>query len=541
MNQKPIQSGILSLCILLPIYCGVLFSCSQNELDTIYSGGNQPNGDPVEINISLDDSPGYSDSDMNNSDRPSTRGDAPLIGEWVKPEHFSVTRSAEDYEGPAIAAMELFETPDSADVSGANTRATMESGVRFRLIVFKKNEVGEYEFHSVADYTSNGASSPTLINGEILSVSRDETYRFVAYSFNNKLSMGEFLDTYTWNSTSISIPDLNNDFMTFDSGDKTITGVSYSLGIDFEHRLCKLTIKPSVTGFSTSNYSCSNAYISQGGSSSNWTIGSTSIDANTDNTANFSIATTTSGSATIRVVPFAEPRKISVYFGTLSVGGKNADGTTISSSQTVKLEAGKRYTMTVQFKKQKGIQVPSGDINLGSGCTAQDKIDLAKLVWADGNLKSTGSSNYVWTTSSDGGYYYTWYSTYTGDKRTNNTDPCSKLNATTYGTGWRTPSRDELAKLSRCSNQTLVSSPAKGMWFMNSSTGLLLPAAGYRSTDKGSGLEATGRAGERGYYWSSSASGSTNGYDLYFYNGRSTMEYSVIQLGCSVRCVKRAV
>lgn len=100
---------------------------------------------------------------------------------------------------------------------------------------------------------------------------------------------------------------------------------------------------------------------------------------------------------------------------------------------------------------------------------SNDKNNLAKLRWATGNLKSTGSANYVWTTATDYGYYYTFYSTYTGNTDTNNTDPCSKLNTAYYGTGWRTPSRSTLIMLSRCTNKALVN---KGMWFMNSSTGL---------------------------------------------------------------------
>lgn len=535
--MKPITSRILFLCFLIPVYCVIMFSCSQSEFDSIDPDNNVPEGDPVEISISLNDSPGYSDSDMNNTGNPSTRESAPLVAEWVKPEHFSVTRSADDYEGPAIAAMELFETPDSADVSGVTTRATMASGIYFRLIAFKKSG-SSYVFQSVADYTSNGASAPTLKQGK-MAASMGATYRFVAYSFNNSSAIGTLPGTYTWNSSSISIPNLSNDFMIYDSGDKVVSGESYSLSISFTHQLCKLTIKPSVTGFSTNNYSCSNAYISQGGNSSSWTIGSASIAANTNNTANFSIANTTSGSATIRIVPFAAARTISVYFGTLSVGGKAANGTTITSSQSVKLLAGKSYTMIVQFKKMMGNQVPSGDINLtGNGCTAQDKTDLAKLTWADGNLKSTGSSNYVWTTSSDYGYYYTWYSTYTGNTSTNSTDPCSKLNSTTYGTGWRTPSNNELTKLARCTNKTLVSSPAKGMWFMNSSKGLFLPAAGFRYFTVGAGTTASYGVGTYGYYWSSNAYDSVNAYFLRLASGSSGINTYNKPGGFSVRCVK---
>lgn len=267
-------------------------------------------------------------------------------------------------------------------------------------------------------------------------------------------------------------------------------------------------------------------------------MGASAIAANTNNTTVFSIANNNTTTFT-RLVPFAGARTITVHFGTITVGGKAANNTDITSSQNVRLLAGRSYTMTVQFKKMLGTQVPSGDINLtGNGCTSQDKTDLAKLIWAEGNLKSTGSSNYVWTTSSDGGYYYTWKSTYTGNLSINFNDPCSKLNSTTYGTGWRTPSRNELTKLSRCTNATLVSSPTRGMWFMHSSIGLFLPAPGYRQSTDGSGTSATSGIGVYGYYWSIDASNNDSGYILRIYNGSSRVIQYDKYGGLSVRCIK---
>ena len=47
------------------------------------------------------------------------------------------------------------------------------------------------------------------------------------------------------------------------------------------------------------------------------------------------------------------------------------------------------------------------------------------MVFADGNLKSTGASNnYVWATNKEYGYYYQWKKDYNG----NNIDPCARLN-----------------------------------------------------------------------------------------------------------------
>ncbi|MCE9051407.1 hypothetical protein K0G07_20015, partial [Bacteroides fragilis] len=179
------------------------------------------------------------------------------------------------------------------------------------------------------------------------------------------------------------------------------------------------------------------------------------------------------------------------------------------------------------------INVLESDINLtGNGCTAQDKKDLAKLIWADGNLKSTGNSNYVWTTSTDRGYYYTWYSTYTGNTSQNNTDPCSKLNISTYGTGWRTPSRNELTKLSRCTNKAKVNN---GMWFMNSSKGLFLPLAGHTPSASGASTgNGVVNSNLDGNYWC------TEKYYRFLFgtNGHTVSDAASGAFGCSVRCVK---
>lgn len=510
----------------------ILSGCGQTELEGLLPASDDSStGEPVELRISLADSPEYNNE---TTSTPATRSGEPLIGEWVKVNSFSATRSAEEYEGSAIAAMELFE--DS--VSGTpQTRAIMVTGYYFRLIAFKK--VGaNYVFQSVADYTANGASAPVLKQGKMI-LPTGQTYRFVAYSFNNSSPMGALLSSYTWNSTSISIPNLSYDFMTFDSGDKVVSGETFALPVSFTHQLCKLTVKIAAIGFDSNTFTnCTGVYIEQGGNSSSWTVGASAITADTVDTAQFDIPNNNTTTST-RIVPFASARTITVHFGTLSVGGKNVNNTNITSSQSVKLLAGKSYTMTVQFKKKLGIQVPSGDIHLGNSCTDQDKTDLSKLTWAEGNLKSTGgigSKNYVWATTTDNGYYYTWYSAYTGNTSRTNTDPCSELNPAVYGTGWRTPSKNEFTKLARCTDKV---STDGGMWFMNNTIGLFLPAAGNRSNRDGSGTQATSLEGTEGDYWSTDTSnGNGNGQTLTFGSGSCGVSNYIKAYGLSVRCVK---
>lgn len=510
----------------------ILSGCGQTELEGLLPASDDSStGEPVELRISLADSPEYNNE---TTSTPATRSGEPLIGEWVKVNSFSATRSAEEYEGPAIAAMELFE--DSVSCT-PQTRANMATGYYFRLIAFKKVGTNNYVYQSAADYTANGVSAPVLKQGKMI-LPIGQTYRFVAYSFNNASQMGDLLSTYTWNSTAISIPNLSNDFMTFDSGDKVVSGETFALPVSFTHQLCKLTVKIAATGFDSNTFTnCTGVYIEQGGNSSSWTVGASAITADTDDTAQFDIPNNNTTTST-RIVPFASARTITVHFGTLSVGGKNVNNTDITSSQSVKLLAGKSYTMTVQFKKKLGIQVPSGDINLGNSCTDQDKTDLSKLTWADGNLKSTGgkgSKNYAWATTADYGYYYTWNSAYTGSTSSTSSDPCSELNPAVYGSGWRTPSRNEFTKLARCTDKQLTGG---GMWFMNKTKGFFLPAAGGRYNNEGSGTTATYSAGSYGYYWSSDAYSNSYGYRLDFRSGYSNVTDLNKTCGFSVRCVK---
>ncbi|MCE8581736.1 hypothetical protein K0E74_21715, partial [Bacteroides fragilis] len=109
------------------------------------------------------------------------------------------------------------------------------------------------------------------------------------------------------------------DFMTFDSGDITnVNSLSHNLlPVSFGQKLCKLTITISPTGFPSNTISnCTGVYVKQGGNSTSWKIGPSTnvVAANTNNTAAFSPNTTLS--TTIRMVPFAGARTITVHFNT---------------------------------------------------------------------------------------------------------------------------------------------------------------------------------------------------------------------------------
>ena len=534
MNRTFITRECLGKALWL-CFCLSIAGCAEDDRMTPLSADSGDTADElIPIHISLTGDNNYHSSSFNDA---SPRNHSPLIAEWVGVKAFSPTRTGEqpDYEGPRIASMELTEDT----LPRANTRATVPAGVYFRLIVFRKSG-NNYVFQSAADYTSNGTGTPVLKQGKLLT--RSGTIRVVGYSFNTATAadLGTMPSTYAYNSSTVSIPNMSKDFMTFDSGDiANVNSLSHNLlPVSFGQKLCKLTITISPTGFPSNTISnCTGVYVKQGGNSTSWTIGPSTnvVAANTNNTTTFNPNTTLS--TTIRMVPFAGARTITVHFNTLTISGRTVpNNTEITSTQSVQLKEGKSYTMKIQFKKAIGINVPSGSINLtANGCSATDKTNLAKLTWADGNLKSTGSANYVWGTYSEYGYYYTWYSTYTGNTSTNNTDPCTKLNVSTYGTSWRTPNSNELTMLSRCTNKTLTN---KGMWFMNNTIGLFLPATGFRNHTQGSytSVETDGTSGR---YWSSSSNGSY-AYALEFGNNSASVTSNNNRKanGLTVRCVK---
>ncbi|KAA4958736.1 DUF1566 domain-containing protein, partial [Bacteroides fragilis] len=278
--------------------------------------------------------------------------------------------------------------------------------------------------------------------------------------------------------------------------------------------------------------------------STSWKIGpSTNVVAtNTNNTAAFSPNTTLN--TTIRMVPFAGARTITVHFNTLTISGRTVpNNTEITSTQSVQLKEGKNYTMKIQFKKAIGINVPASNINLTqNGCTENDKTILSKLRWAEGNLNSQSNYNLTWASSTtDYGYYYIWKNVYVSSGYTGYgaVDPCTRLDESKYGSGWRTPTRSEFISLSRCSNKQLVKyNGIQGMWFMNSSTGLFLPAAGWRDGDKGSGTTATAYTdGTGSYYWSSDLNGNS-AYGLYILKNDVFVDANGNRKsGVSVRCV----
>ena len=512
-----------------------LSGCTQEEKYPFFPEKGYDSGTVIPIKISMAENGEYDSYTPENDMAP--RYNAPLIAEWAGVQTLSRTRTKEspEYNGPRIASMELTENTPSTLTTRANTLST---GVYFRLIVFRKSG-NNYVFQSAADYTSNGASSPVLKKGKLLT--RSGTIRVIGYSFNTTAALGDIPASYTYNTTKIDIPNMNNDFMTYDSGDiANVNSLNYNLPVTFKQKLCKLTISISVTGFTSNTISgCTGVYVKQGGNSTSWVIGSSAVAANTSNTASFN--PNTNQTTTIRMVPFASARTITVHFDKLTVGNliaNNADNIDIASTQSVQLKEGMSYTMKIQFKRSPGINVPAGSINLSNpkkACTNDDKQKLSKLVFADGNLKSTGASNnYVWATNKEYGYYYQWKKDYNG----NNIDPCARLNPTTYGSGWRLPTRNELERLGRCNNVKKVSNGVNGLWFLNATTGIFLPLGGWRNNN--SGTTAEDWPGTYGQYFTDESINTNDCYrlDISPGEGKTDVNSTSKKMAYTTRCVK---
>ncbi|MFK2400669.1 hypothetical protein ACIXMQ_22945, partial [Bacteroides fragilis] len=285
MNRTFIMRECLGKALWL-CFCLSIAGCAEDDRMTPLSADSGNTADElIPIHISLTGDNDYHSSSFNDA---STRSHSPLIAEWVGVKAFSPTRTGEqpDYEGPRIASMELTEDT----LPRVSTRATVPVGVYFRLIVFRKSG-NNYVFQSAADYASNGTGTPVLKQGKLLT--RSGTIRVVGYSFNTTADLGTIPASYTYNSSTVSIPDMTKDFMTFDSGDITnVNSLSHNLlPVSFSQKLCKLTITISPTGFPSNTITnCTGVYVKQGGNSTSWKIGPSTnvVAANTNNTAAFS-------------------------------------------------------------------------------------------------------------------------------------------------------------------------------------------------------------------------------------------------------------
>lgn len=527
-NNLSIIKSMMSTCFAIILLSG----CDQTNVEYTFPGSNDnPIGEPVAINISLQNFSEYNPTDKSTA---ATRNEKPLISEYVELKTFSLTRSPEEVvNSKKIGSMEL-----SADTvpPSPQTRSIMANGNQFRLIMFRK--VGTtYVFQTAADYTSNGTSTP-LCNQGAMVAPFGLTYRIIGYSFNNKSPLGTLSDDYQWQITSISIPDLTNDFLTFDSGDVTINNTQYSLPVTFRHKLCEMKVTISGRGSSDHTISnCTGVYIKNAGNRSSWKIGKTDVESNTENPTPIDLLSNPS-SFTTRIVPYASSRPITVHFKTLSYSSIKLENYDVTSTMSVKLSPGTSYTLNISFSTSPLIiHVPASEINLGgTECTSADKELLSSLDFAGSNLISMDNSKpYEWGPSQRTyGLYYQYLSRFYRSNYQDGVDPCSQLDPLVYGTGWTTPSLDVFRSLYKCSDRINYAGCFR---FMKYPGGLILPAAGanvpHLTSDPGYSDSPNTHNGVRGHYRQITTIGGYcfppwEGYDISFGE----------HAGLSVRCVR---
>lgn len=124
------------------------------------------------------------------------------------------------------------------------------------------------------------------------------------------------------------------------------------------------------------------------------------------------------------------------------------------------------------------------------------------------------------------------------DYNGNNIDPCARLNPTTYGSGWRLPTRNEMERLGRCTNVKKVSNGVNGVWFLNATTGIFLPLGGWRN--KTSGTTADEWPGTYGNYFTDESINTNDCYriDISPDEGKADVNNTLKSMAYQTRCVK---
>ncbi|GHV35594.1 hypothetical protein FACS1894178_5500 [Bacteroidia bacterium] len=176
-------------------------------------------------------------------------------------------------------------------------------------------------------------------------------------------------------------------------------------------------------------------------------------------------------------------------------------------------------------------------------CIIDTGVVINGVKWATRNVDEPG--NFA-ATAESAGKIYQWNRIKAWDAVTVNVTGWDASNAT--GTswetendpspeGWRVPLQAELNSLLDAEKVTneWVTSPVNGRRFTDIASGntLFLPAAGYRDGSDGT----LNYAGTYGYYWSSTANGTTSAYGLDFRSNSTNMNISGRRYGYCVRAV----
>lgn len=522
----------VAMATMLSIILLLVSGCDQSEIEGLASSVvDNSDGTPVEVSIRLGEITGYNNSSDGNA--PATRSGEPLIAEWAKVNSFSTTRSGPDPNAPEIAAIELFEdtVPDAPQ-----TRSVMGSGINFRVFLFYKNSSGNYVFQSVADYTSNGSLAPVLKQGS-LRANHGQTVRFVAISYNSANSMGTLPTSVSWSTTKF-YPNQNTDFMVYDSGDKPAGTDGVTVTIHFSHILCTMNITFKATGFIENACTSASGRFTNVYGKGKWGFGDPKALGTTSDFGVF--ATSYSGNATtVRLIADEEYRRM-VINTDITIHGRRITNLSIEMSQSVALQRGKKYSLTVNLKKTMGVKLSIQDINVnGSGCYGYDKERLSKLRFGDGNLSGDGELTWkMMTTASQSGNFFRFNSYQWAGVVQSYREPCSLLHPSIYGEGWERPTKEDFDALARCAGIEKYVDGRFGRMFLNNEKGFFLP---YELSTDGTQV-SEGQVYRRGYYQSSTTKTNNNKGEgwLFEMNSPATLKTELMYAGNNhsfvVRC-----
>lgn len=127
------------------------------------------------------------------------------------------------------------------------------------------------------------------------------------------------------------------------------------------------------------------------------------------------------------------------------------------------------------------------------------------------------ADTYKYKDKNAGTYYSTKYDKYNGEDKKEVLEAEDDAATVTLKGSWRMPTYSECLELvNKCTWTTKVVNNING-YLVTGPNGksIFLPANGYRST-------STSSVGEYGYYWSSTKSGSSEAYEIYFYYSKNS-------------------
>lgn len=474
---------------------------------------------------SSDDTAAYED---NNYDNPSVPVSVAVSGaDWANNENDTRSGNGDVKVEEVIVPLDngyylcatLEPTPD------AKTRVTnVATGVRYRVVAYRQNEISASGYVSHADYVVGSDSVQ-------LQLPVNCTYTVVCYSYNSTAA----LPTFDSNSTTIAVSP--TDDVMYCKKDVTVTSVNEPFSFTFSHLFTKVTV---IADASADGY---NITACTGSLSPNYNATASLADgslvkgrsiANTLNWPSLGTPTVTSDAAIV----YTAGETVTLTFTTLSIASNPVNNLTNKSiTFTGKTMAqGKSYTLRATFK-QRGIVIP--DIN---------------VYWAKGNLRSLDSgatfslysNQYDYSGVWNGGDYFCWNTlnplslTSSNSTATYNsaTDPCRKV--APAGT-WRMPTKAELDALIAAGSVWGTYGGKNGRFFgttavpaeADKSKYMFLPVAGsrnYESTDMFS-------VDTYGLYWSATPDDITGAYALDF--GSTGCYTSALDrnFGFMVRCV----